>query len=402
MDSPVVILATVGYYLPGFKAGGPLRSIDNMSKQLGGEYRFHIIAYDRDLGDSVPYSGIRIGDWNDLGDAKIYYFPSGGWSLRNIYKVLSSAEFDVLYLNSYFSPQFTVLPLLLRRFGLIPDTPVIVAPRGEFSSGALEIKIFKKKMYILLARILGLYKGVLWHASSPFEKNDIGKVIGEETEIHVAMNIAGHIANAQDPRDAFGPTNDKHPGKIRLVFLSRLNRMKNLEGALRMLEGMRAEIHFDIYGPVEDPPYWEMCKNIIAGLPENVHVEHKGSVPHEQVSQVLSKYHFLYLPTQGENFGHVIFEALSSGLPVIISDRTPWRRLSERGVGWDLPLSRPEEFRSVLRQCLEMGGEEYGRMSGNAVRFAHDGEKMRTAVEENRELFRKAVDPSRGREANRS
>ena len=33
------------------------------------------------------------------------------------------------------------------------------------------------------------------------------------------------------------------------------------------------------------------------------------------------------LPTGGENFGHAIFEALSCGVPALISDRTPWRDL---------------------------------------------------------------------------
>ena len=52
----------------------------------------------------------------------------------------------------------------------------------------------------------------------------------------------------------------------------------------------------------------------------------------------------LILPTQGENHGYVIQEALLSGCPVLISDRTPWRGLAALGVGADLPLEQPERF----------------------------------------------------------
>ena len=48
-----------------------------------------------------------------------------------------------------------------------------------------------------------------------------------------------------------------------------------------------------------------------------------------------------FLPTRGENFGHVIAEALSVGTPVLISDQTPWRKLAAVGLGHDLPLAVP-------------------------------------------------------------
>ena len=45
------------------------------------------------------------------------------------------------------------------------------------------------------------------------------------------------------------------------------------------------------------------------------------------------------LATQGENYGVAILEAFDAGLPVLISDTTPWRGLQETGCGWDLPPS---------------------------------------------------------------
>ena len=59
-----------------------------------------------------------------------------------------------------------------------------------------------------------------------------------------------------------------------------------------------------------------------------------------------------FFPTLGENYGHVIYEALDSGCPVLISDQTPWRGLSEVGAGWDLPLDKPDLFRQACKRSF--------------------------------------------------
>lgn len=73
----------------------------------------------------------------------------------------------------------------------------------------------------------------------------------------------------------------------------------------------------------------------------------------------MSEHDLLLMPTLGENFGHVIPEALISGCPVLISDRTPWRELESKKAGWDIPLSRLEKFHSVLQQCVLMDNKAY-------------------------------------------
>jgi len=149
-------------------------------------------------------------------------------------------------------------------------------------------------------------------------------------------------------------------------------------------------VFFEIYGPVEDSDYWGKCENIIAGLPKNVSVSYKGPVTYDKVLSVLSNYHFLFFPTHGENYGHVILEAMSAGLPLIISDQTPWRGLADNGVGWDIPLEEVVEFRRVLQKCIDLDGREYAIISNNALRFALSVQQEKTALEQNLELFRKA------------
>ena len=48
MDHKPVILVFLGNYLPGFKSGGPLRTIVNLVDNLSDEFEFLIITSDRD------------------------------------------------------------------------------------------------------------------------------------------------------------------------------------------------------------------------------------------------------------------------------------------------------------------------------------------------------------------
>jgi len=87
------------------------------------------------------------------------------------------------------------------------------------------------------------------------------------------------------------------------------------------------------------------------------------------VTMTLLNYHFLVLPSLGESFGHVIVEALAAGCPLIISDTTPWQRLEEKGIGWDIPLDDVGRWREILNLCLNMDDVTYRKMSLNARRF---------------------------------
>jgi len=122
-------------------------------------------------------------------------------------------------------------------------------------------------------------------------------------------------------------------------------------------------------------------------LPSNIKVQYCNVVRHDQVVSVMAEYDLFFLPTLGENFGHVILEALCAGCPVLVSDQTPWRGLEEKGVGWDLPLDRPELFQSVLQKCVEMNQEEHAKWSRRAWEYGIQITQDDKVVEQNRQLF---------------
>ncbi len=341
------VLTFLEYFSPGYKYGGPTRSVANLIENLGDEVDFMVLTRDRDFRETQPYANIPTLRWLNMGKAKACYLPPEHASLSGIRRIVNQTDFDLMYMNSLFSPRFTIYPLLLRRLRLIKRTPVILAPRGELNPNALAIKSGKKRIFLTVAKALGLYKDVVWQASSRSDEEKIKAVFGDISKIMIAPNLPSIKSYSE------ATITEKKPGELRVIFLGRISEMKNLLGALKIIQECTGKIDFDIYGPIDDKDYWVQCENIVKKLQDNIRAEYKGTVEPDKIAETLRKYHLLFLPTLGENYGHVIIEALGAGLPVLISDKTPWRNLEALGIGWDIPLEQPEAFKSIIAKCVK-------------------------------------------------
>jgi glycosyltransferase involved in cell wall biosynthesis len=348
---------------------------------LGDEINFRVLTSDRDFGDVEAYPNIVADSWQRVGKAEVFYLSRRRRSLGSLRTLLRTTKHDLLYLNSLFSPTFSGKPLLLRRLGLVPKSRLILAPRGELSPKAIMLKALKKRVYLSLTKMLGFYRDVVWQASSEYEERDIRFWFGGNARVVVTRDLPPSLG-AKEPH-----RREKTAGSLKLLFLSRVSRIKNLIGALELLKEVKGKVALDVYGPLEDKKYWAECQRSMGSLPKNVRVKYCGSVEHHRVVDVMAEYDLFFLPSLGENFGHVILEALLAGCPVLISDRTLWRNLRDRGVGWDLPLGRPELFRDALQTCVEMNAYEHQTLSQRARTFGLEQAREQALLDRYRELF---------------
>lgn len=345
------ILILNGQYLPGYKGGGPIQSCANMIENLGDQFEFYVLTADRDFKSEIPYENINVNEWNQVGSAKVFYMSPDKQTLSGFKKILNETEFDVLYLNGFFSPIFTIKPLLLRRFLQLKKSTIILTPRGDFTGGC-ENKKLKKYAYIYFCKIIGLYNRLVWHATSEIEAIDIkGKF--KNADVFVVPNLPAKYIPKK-------PVLDKKIGELRLVFVSRIFPKKNLKFALEVLRRVPVgNITFDIFGPMEDKAYWSECEEIIEGMPQNVKVTYKGEVPHSEIASVFEQYHAFFFPTLGENYGHVIVEAMMNNcLSIISKGVTPWDDYDGNG-GFIENLTDREAFVKVIRNLIEMNDVEF-------------------------------------------
>ena len=352
------------WYLPGFKAGGPIQSCRNLAEALGKDYEVFIFTGDRDLGDDQPYSGIPFNRWIPVGSASVFYADTTSQSAAGLLKQLQQIRPDIILLNSLFSPRFTLQPLWLLWRNKI-NARVVLCPRGMLQAGALKYKRLKKDLFLKLLVFSGLPRRIHFLATDPQEFQDIKNHFPAASSVTLAENFPNISDFTTRPVE-------KQAGKLKLVYLARISPIKNLLFVLELLNRfpLPGTIEFTIAGKVEDEGYWKRCTALMDSIPANITVQIAGAVAHEKLLDWLQPYHLFILPTFGENFGHGIFEAFLAGKPVIISDKTPWRSLQSKGLGWDIPLDRPEAFIDAIRVMLEMDQAGYDHLSARCHQFA--------------------------------
>jgi glycosyltransferase involved in cell wall biosynthesis len=352
------VLVMVDWYAPGFKAGGPIRSAVNFADQLEKELDIYVLTTDRDLGDQKPYSNIKADQWTRRSEHQVFYASPSSLSWASIRKIILDIAPDHIYLNSMFSRYFAIYPLLMKRMGLL-NGKLVLAPRGMLRESALAHKSTKKKVFINIFKTFGLSRNITFHATDDTEKRDIINVLGNEVRLFKAGNMPGRQKPLQ-------PVSGKIPGFLKMVFVGRIHPIKNLDFLLRALLIVEGKVELTVIATLEDQEYWRTCQLLIEQLPKEIQVRLMENVAHEKIEEIIQSNHLFVLPTKGENFGHAIFEALSAGRPVLISDQTPWRHLEKKKAGWDLTIEDGKAFTNVIDILIKMDQVQLDEWSNGA------------------------------------
>jgi glycosyltransferase involved in cell wall biosynthesis len=245
---------------------------------------------------------------------------------------------------------------------------------------AFSVKGFRKKVFLSLARALQLYKGVTFHATNSDEAQYIKNELGAHTSIKIAPNLPR-------PVQTYHPKTKLSSAPVKMVNMARIAKEKGTLVMLQALKQVQQALELDLYGPIYDAPYWAQCQAVIAELPTHINVQYQGVLPGDEVPMVLRDYHFMVLLSEGENFGHAIFEAFAAGCPVIISDQTPWRDLEDQQLGWNVPIRDTAAVVNAFEAALGMTAVDYKVWSQKAFEFAKGVAEDASVLEANRGLF---------------
>lgn len=324
----MTIVMCVPVFAPGRYAGGPIKSLLSLAEEESRSQEVHVITPVLEFGTGKPYPTMARGGITrrNLGEATVAYV--GGPVRPNLVRELRSSvdKESSLYVSSLFSFTFSVIPIILSVLRIVRPRVVVVAPRGELGKAALAIKQWKKRPALwVLRRILGGRDWVVWHSTSGDESLAIKRHFGANARVREISN------SWPAPRL---PALTRPGGSVATVlFVARIVPIKGLHIALDALSRVKQPVRFVIAGRAEDMEYWEDCLRQIAQLPDHVNVTHLGHVEGDELAEAYNRAQIFLMPTQGENFGHAIADALAFGLYVLVPDTTPWTPVIEQGAG---------------------------------------------------------------------
>ena len=273
-------------------------------------------------------------------------------------------EYDVYHTNGLWMHCNHVTCAVARQKG----KPYVITPHGMLYPDALRRSYWKKWPLLKLFFNKDIMKATCLHATCVQEKDNIRAfgykgpvaVIGNPTNIPSYIDdLKGREAERQV--STFG-------------FLGRLHPVKGIE---RILYGLalcppekRERIRLVLMGK-GDERYEQFLRDEVTRLGLTECVEFCGFVNGRDKFERLAALDALFVPSDFENFGMIVTEALACKTPVFASLGTPWQELNERKCGWWMERT-PENIAQVMMQVADMSTTELDAM----------GERGRQLVEE--------------------
>ena len=137
---------------------------------------------------------------------------------------------------------------------------------------------------------------------------------------------------------------------FRLLFVGRVVRTKGLRDAIRALARLRdLDVLLDVVG---DGPDMENCRRESVSLGVQEKIVFHGRQERTAVGAFYAKANAFLFPSFREPSGNVVMEAMSWGLPMIVSDRGGPAHVVGPDAGIRVPARSPEEFATALADAV--------------------------------------------------
>lgn len=333
--------------------GGPSRSVPILAKGLAM------------AGCDVTLMTLESDDMNlhILEDSRVktIVLPSD-CSTRYLESCVLNEKFDLIHSQGIWLPIYHKLSKVANRNHI----KYLTMPRGDLEPWSLSQKALKKKIALALYQRSDINKACCIVATAEMEKDHL-RGLGFNNPIAVIPN--GIDVSEYKCRDISSLSTIKK----QILFLSRIHPKKGIEVLIDTWEHLK-----------DDYPDWRI---IVAGNGEKEYIESlKEIIKLKSLDDCISiippvfgsKKYELYkesslfvLPTYSENFGMVIAEAMSCGLPVVTTTGTPWLELNKEELGWCVDLSI-ENVERALRDALSLSVEELFSKGQKCSEYVND------------------------------
>jgi glycosyltransferase involved in cell wall biosynthesis len=320
--------------------GGPAKSIPYLMGSLN------------DLGHSQEVISLKFkeNETNEVVEKlkldstsfKVWFTDSTAYSpfLRNyLIKRISEEKNQVIHYHNLWN----YIPLVANAVSKKMSVPVIVSPRGNLYEWNLNKGFLKKKLYLNIFQNDFFNSANCIHVTSKEELHAVKK-LGYKSPV-------GLIPNGVDQKEFENmKTKKEHLKNLGLsdnykyiLYMGRIEKKKGLNFLFEaFIDFGRSNPNWKIIvaGPAYDQAYYNECKNFIEDAGFGNSIIWLGMVTGDKRIDAYGGADLFVLPTHSENFGIVIAEALSAGLPVITTDGTPWMEIQNEFAGFIISLNK--------------------------------------------------------------
>jgi len=270
--------------------------------------------------------------WSD----SLHYAPRlAGWVAAH------AAEFDVVHIHAIFShPGPAAARACVRR-----DIPYVVRPLGHLDPWSLQQHRLRKRLvWQLWARPMVKHAAVL-HYTTAQEQRLAERLLGPTPGAVIPLGVGDELLR-RPPAPLHAA--EHVPGLSDHSYVLALSRIHPKK---------RLDLLIDVFLEVTAPPDLQQWRLVLAGdgpadyvsaLRQQVaargagqRVLFPGWLAGQDRLAVLRNAALMALPSQQENFGLAVVEALACGVPVLISSEVNLAdEVSAAGAGWVAPLDR--------------------------------------------------------------
>lgn len=361
--------------------GGPSRSVPMFVRGLALE------------GVDVTLMVIKSGDMNlhalDGTTAKVHLLEPN-YTKKNLEEFVAAEKFDVIHGQCIWEPLFHQMRLVADKFNI----PFILTPRGTLEPWSLQQKRWKKRIARWLYQDADLKHCACIYTTAEMEAQHI-RELGFKNPMCIIPNGI--------ETEGYPCRKDPSSVKKQILFLSRVHPKKGIEvliDAFSKLSNEFPEWIVTIVGNGEEAYRSELISKISnMGLAGRIQL--LQPVFGAAKTQLYQESSLFCLPSYSENFGMVIAEALSCGVPAITTNGTPWQLLNgdcttmgasldmlgeDKRTGWCIDLSI-ENLEMTLREAMSMDSKALFDMGQRGSRMVNENFNYRSVAKKNKALY---------------
>lgn len=257
--------------------------------------------------------------------------------------------------------------------------PYVVSPRGMLYPQALAHHAFLKKMMMIL------YQGGVFSRAACIQATCL-----EEMEHYRALGFKNPVAVLPNPININGVVERSIPDKSEFTvgYLGRLHPRKRVERLIYAFGELREELKDSCLMIIGggDEQYQNFLESEVRRL-GLTNVKFTGFLTGQEKDEAITNLSFLVVPSDFENFGNIVTEALVRGVPVIASKGMPWQELETYHCGWWINNDQKSINRCLL-EAIALPLEERYKMGMNGKQLMREnysvevlGRKMKCLYE---------------------